>query len=58
VQWSFSGQGYVQYYPSRNAIDQDFEVVRAEWLDHGGDSKRAKMEALKEWLDKEQGVEA
>lgn len=52
VQWSFLEQGYVQYYPSRDAVDQDFEAVRTEWLDHGGDSNRAKMDALKEWLDK------
>jgi hypothetical protein len=37
----------------------DFEALKDQWLSEGGDHIKAKMEALKEWLDSDMGkVEA
>jgi hypothetical protein len=50
VQWSFNGQGFVQYYPNRESVEQDFEALRGQWQGRDGEAIKAKIEALFAWL--------
>jgi len=54
VQWSFSGQGYVQYYPNRETIRQEVQIYenlspRYRQLSL---AEQAKQAALTEYLEK------
>lgn len=54
MQWSFSGQDYVQYYPNREAIEQEYlsgEDLSPRYLQISL-AEQAKQTALKEYLEK------
>lgn len=55
IHWNLNGQGYVQHYSSRESILTDFEALKDQWLSEGEDHIKAKMEALKTWLDSDMG---
>lgn len=49
VQWSYRGQGYVQYFSSREAIGQEHDTLQYDYA-HTTFAEKEKFIALKEWL--------
>lgn len=49
IQWTFLKQGYVQYYPNRAAVDQEYEDLSTDYI-HKSEAEQAKLTALQDWL--------
>ena len=49
IHWSFKGQGYVQFYPNKTAIETEYEDLSPHYLTIS-EYDQAKLTALQDWL--------